>query len=76
MWGDWLHSFDKNTRTLDDLSLTASSNFKAFCVIVHGCKVIKSCPGYPLTRQLMEAAKIDGYTGMSINDKNDWQRQA
>ena len=50
----------------DDLrSVTASSNLREHCDNAHngvlvefGCKVIKSCPRDPLTRQLVEAAKI------------------
>ena len=61
----------------DDLrSVTASSNLREHCDNVHngvlvefGCKVIKSCPRDPLTRQLVEAAKIDGHTGMSGRDQ-------
>ena len=45
-------------------------------LVEFGCKVIKSCPRDPLTRQLAEAAKIEGHTGNSVNDKNEWQRPA
>ena len=38
--------------------------------------MLKSCPGDPLTRQLSEAKRIDEYVGVSLNDKNEWQRPA
>ena len=60
-----------------------SSNLWEHCVRVHegrmaefASRVVKCCPGDPLTRQLSEAKRIDEYIGMSMNDKNEWQRPA
>ena len=62
---------------------SSSSNLWEHCLQVHGgriaefaSQVLKSCPGDPLTRQLSEAKRIDEYVGVSLNDKNEWQRPA
>ena len=41
-----------------------------------GCAVVAKCPGDALTRQLKEAVLIEQHEGLSLNDKNEWQRPA
>ena len=40
------------------------------------CEVVRKCPCDPLSRQLQEAAHIEGHIGVSMNDKREWVRPA
>ena len=39
-------------------------------------EVVRKCPRDPLSRQLQEAANIEGHEGVSMNDKREWVRPA